>query len=372
MDHAAYKLSSEPVTRLTQVQFEWQDLQKRSECSYFQSWSWISCWLQKIAIKQQVTLVRVHQEGVLVGLGFFIPAQLTRHKIIHADVMFLNEYPIADNDMVMEYNGLLVQTGCEQPVYQQVLQYLHQQFPSIDEFHFGALSQQPAYSALAQCKTDGFNHVVHATSTSWQVDLTKFEPDLDAYLARLSKNSRAQIRYSKKHYEKHSPVLLQVAANVEQALIFFDALKKLHIKHWQTKGQRHAFADDKWEDFHRYIIEQNFSSGEIQLIRIANEQQDIAYLFNYVWRNRVYVLQMGFNYLDNSRIKPGYLAHAMAVVYNRDNAMQLYDFMHGFSRYKSSLSDLTEELVWSVLQRPRLKLRFENLATGIVRALRKK
>ncbi len=367
----AYKVTSERLKSAEQVQAEWQGLQSCCDCSYFQSWSWISSWLQVIAVEQPVTLIRVYQGDALVGLGLFVSAEFVRRKIIPCMVMFLNEYPLAGNDMVVEYNGLLAQTGCEQAVYQNVLEYLSKQFPSTDEFHFGALSQQPAFSSLEQCEVDGLRYIVKGKSASWQVNLTKFEPGMSAYLVTLSRNSRAQIRYSQKHYEKHSPVLLQEAVSAEQALVFFDALKMLHINRWQIKGRRHAFTDRKWENFHRYIIKQRFSSGEIQMIKVANEQQDIAYLFNYVWRKRVYVLQMGFNYSDNSRLKPGYLAHAMAIVYNRDKGMQLYDFMHGYSRYKSSLSDLTEDLVWLVFQRPRLKFRFEQLVTRVIRGFRK-
>lgn len=366
---SAYKVSSERLGNVAQVQAEWQDLQGRSGCRYFQSWGWISCWLQEIGLEQQITLVRVHQGDLLVGLGLFVSAEFVRRKMIRCKVVFLNEYPLAGNNMVMEYNGLLAQTGCEQAVYQHTLEHLSKQFPLIDEFHFGALSQK-AYSSLVQCKVDGLRNRVEDKSPSWQVDLTKFETGMDAYLATLSKNTRAQIRYSRRQYEQQSPVLFHVAENIEQALVFFDALKLLHVTRWQKKGEKHAFKD-KWEKFHRGIIQQRFASGEIQMIRVANEHQDIAYLFNYVWKSRVYVLQMGFNYSDNKRIKPGYLAHAMAVVYNRDNAMELYDFMHGFSRYKNSLSDLTENLLWLIWQRPRLKFRIEELAVATVRALRK-
>ncbi len=365
-----YKVSSEPLTTAAQVQAEWQDLQSRSECSYFQSWGWISCWLKKIGLAQQITLVRVYQGDTLAGLGLFVSAEFIRRKMVRCRVMYLNEYPLSGNNMVMEYNGLLAQAGCEQAVYQHTLAHLSRQFPLIDEFHFGALSA-PAYSTLVQCSVDGLRCTVKDESPSWQVDLTKFESGMDAYLSTLSKNSRAQIRYTRRQYEQHSAISFQVAEDVEQALAFFDALKLLHVARWQEKGEGHAFRD-KWEKFHRNLIQQRFTSGEIQMVKLANEQQDIAYLYNYVWNKRVYVLQMGFNYSANKRIKPGYLAHAMAVVYNRDNAMQLYDFMHGFSRYKSSLSDLTEDLVWLIWQRPRLKFRIENLAVTIVRALRKK
>ena len=148
----AYKVSSEQLRHPAQVQAEWQDLQSRCDCSYFQSWGWISCWLKVIALEQQVTLVRVYQGDALVGLGLFVSAEFVRRKMIRCKVMFLNEYPLAGNNMVMEYNGLLAQTGCEQAVYQHTLEHLSRQFPLIDEFHFGALSQQPAYSSLAQCE----------------------------------------------------------------------------------------------------------------------------------------------------------------------------------------------------------------------------
>jgi len=364
-----FNVTSEPLTHTAHLHVEWLDLLSRCDARYFQSWGWINCWLEEIALEQKVTLIRVHRDNVLVGLGLFVSASLVRRKIIYSHAMFLNEYPLADNDMVIEYNALLSQRGSEKEVYQHCLQHLSQRFPEVDEFYFGAQSQS-AYASLAQSNVAGMQHIVESKSQSWQIDLMKFESGMDAYLATLSKNSRAQIRYTRRQYEQHSSVSLYVAEDVKQALVYFDALKLLHIKRWQEKGERHAF-NAKWEKFHRHIIQQRFACGEIQMIKITNEQQDIAYLFNYIWEKRVYVLQMGFNYSENHRLKPGYLAHAMAVIYNRDKAMRVYDFMHGYSRYKKSLSDMSEELVWSVLRRPRLKFKFEEIVVQLVRKLRK-
>ncbi len=364
-----FNVSSEPLTQIMSLQADWLELQARSDARYFQSWGWISCWLEKVALEQSVTLIRVRRDDVLVGLGLFVSASLLRRAFIRADVMFLNEYPLADNDMVIEYNGLLAQAGCEADVSQHCLQYLSQHYPSVDEFHFGAQSQL-AYDGIALSDVINLRHRIEKQSQSWQVDLTKLTSGLDAYLETLSKNSREQIRYSLRQYEQNSSVTFNVAEDVEQALSYFDALKIYHVKRWREKGESHAFAG-KWESFHRYIIRQRFSEGEIQIIKLANEEQEIAYLFNYVWNKRVYVLQMGFNYSDNHRLKPGYLAHAMAVALNRDNGMLIYDFMHGYSRYKSSLSNMSETLTWSVFQRPRLRFKFERIITRLVRMLRK-
>ena len=364
-----FNVSTEPLTQTSQLQADWLDLQSRSEASYFQSWGWINCWLEEVARDQDAEVLRVTRDNELVGLGIFVTAEISRRKIIHSRVMYLNAYPIADSDMVIEYNGLLAQAGCESDVFRHCLQYLSQQFSSIDEFNFGALSQCSFQSIGPQPVSELRCHIENR-SQSWQVDLVALDSGIDAYLDTLSKNSRQQIRYSKRQYDNKSPVEISVAKDIEQALSYFDALKNLHVRRWEERSTDHAF-NKRWEKFHRKIIRQRFLHGEIQLIKIANEQQEIAYLFNYVWRKRVYVLQMGFNYSKNKRLKPGYLAHAMAVVYNRDNGMSVYDFMHGYSRYKKSLSNMSETLTWCVFQRSRVKFKLEDIAVRLIRTFRR-
>ena len=187
----------------------------------------------------------------------------------------------------------------------------------------------------------------------------------------MSKNSREQIRRSLRLYEEQAPVTLNEAATAEEALVFFESLRAFHTKRWQLKGESGSFANSMWVDFHKALILNRFEFGEIQMIKIANSHGDIAFLFNYVWQRRVYVLQMGFNYQEDKRFKPGYVAHTLAIVHNKDKGMAVYDFMHGDARYKKSLGFSSMNLHWVVLQRPRLKFMFEQLAVGIIRRLRK-
>ncbi|MES0328298.1 MAG: GNAT family N-acetyltransferase, partial [Gammaproteobacteria bacterium] len=137
-----------------------------------------------------------------------------------------------------------------------------------------------------------------------------------------------------------------------------------------SKGKKGSFANPIWEHFHRTLIQERFKAGEIQMLKISNSD-DIAFLFNYIWRGKVYVLQMGFHYTENKRFKPGYVAHAMAIVHNKAKGMAIYDFMHGESRYKKSLSNKSTNLYWVVLQRQRLKFSVEKIAVSVVRRFRK-
>lgn len=366
-----YRVESCTVTSSKDIKQEWSDLQKRADCSYFQSWGWIEIWLDQIAIGLQPVAVKVWFDESLVGIGLFVSKDIKRRVIFRSHALFLNEYPFDDSDMVIEYNGLMAEKGLEEVVYTETLAHLFDEYEEHEEFHFGAIKSEPDYGLLEKCATSNIKFILDEESVCWQVALDEFEPGLDSYLASLSKNSREQIRRSLRLYEEKAPVTLKEAESAEEALAFFESMEDFHTKRWQSKGEVGSFANPKWVAFNRTLIQKRFKFGEIQMIRIANSYGDIAFLFNCIWQRRVYVLQMGFNYREDKRFKPGYLAHTLAIVHNRDKGMIVYDFMHGEARYKKSLGSSSVNLYWAVLQRPRLKFKFEQLAVDVVRRLRK-
>ncbi len=351
------------------LQSSWLDLQQRADCSYFQTWGWMDAWLKVVQPPHAVRLLSVHHGERIIGLAILAPARLTRRRIVRSRALFLNEYPLSGNNMVIEYNGILAERGCEQQVYAQALSALSEQFPEYEEFMFGAVANREQ-AWLQQALPGRLQLLCDDQSHCYQAALDFDPPTLDGYLSALSRNTREQIRRSKRLYESEGELRLQAAASVEQALDWLDTLKSLHQPRWQAKGQRGAFANPRWENMQRELIRQRFAAGEMQLLQLRCGEQVIACLFNYIWRGRVYVLQMGFRYEDDNRIKPGYLAHALAIVHNRQQGHDLYDFMHGEARYKQSLSNRRETLHWLRLQRPKWKFRFENTAVASVRRLR--
>jgi len=314
--------------------------------------------------------IKIWDETILVGIGLFVPRNIKRHLVIHSDTLFLNEYPFEGGDMVIEYNGLLVEKGLESEIYIKVLEYLSVHFNKVDEFYFRAMTTEGGYRSLEQSGLFNLDYILRMKSVVWQVELDKFSPGLDSYIETLSSNARAQVRRSIRLYEMQAPLKLLEASSVEEALVFFDGLKSLHMARWQSKGKRGSFSNQRWERFHRSLIKKRFDTGEIQLLKIYNSSEDIAYLFNYIWCGKVYVLQMGFNYSQDKRLKPGYVAHSLAIVHNKRKGMTVYDFMLGESRYKSSLSNNTTSLYSVVLQRRRLKFTLEKMAVRAVTSAR--
>ena len=77
-------------------------------------------------------------------------------------------------------------------------------------------------------------------------------------------------------------------------------------------------------------------------------------------RGRVYAYQSGFRYSQDNRLKPGLVSHLEAIELNRRLGHEAYDFLAGDARYKRSLSNKSNELLWLVLQRRRMDFWLEN------------
>lgn len=368
-----YDVSSSSVGNPDELEAEWRDLQCRSKCSFFQSWGWIGVWLKQIAAGLQPVLVRVRCEGKLVGMGIFVPRDIRRRYLFRSNALYLHEYPCDGRNMVIEYNGLLAARGHEQAVYARVIEHLFQANAGLDELYFGGIDEDVDLQDTLQRTGGGCEGVrlcLLEESPAWSVNLEAFGEGLDAYLATLSKNRRAQIRRSLREYESSGRLLLEEALDCDAALDYLDGLKQLHTQRWQKQGAAGVFANPVWEAFHRAVIREGFPEGTVQLLKVGSGKRVAGYLYNLVWRNHVYVVQTGFEAVTDKRLMPGYVVHALAVVHNRARGMTVYDLMHGDSLYKRILCNQSRTLRWVVLQRPRFKFALENLAVAVVRRWR--
>ncbi len=149
-------------------------------------------------------------------------------------------------------------------------------------------------------------------------------------------------------------------------MAYFDALKALHLRHWQSRHQRGAFAHPFDERFHRALIAPASRTAASRLVRIAAGDFVIGYVYNFLHCGHVYSYQTGFAYEADPRLKPGLVSHCLCIERHRRDGARVYDFMAGDQRYKRNLGSAGPVLVDLVLQRPAPML----LAEGALRRLR--
>lgn len=346
------------LARTEQLRAEWLELEVGSDASFFTSWAWMGTWLASLPDLKALRVLRVRRDGQLIGLGV-LGRHIGRHLgPISARGLFLNATgDEALDNLTIEYNDLLARRGDAELVRRSVIEQLPRVSHHWDELHLPGVEPAAHWSQYV-----GAGYTQHARrSATYQVDLDRVRARDGDYLGLLSANTRAQIRRSLKEYERLGALVLEQPANVEEAFDYFQALIGLHQAAWTERGEPGTFADAYIRDFHAQLIRQQFACGSVQLLRVRAGEQSVGYLYNFVWRGRVYNYQSGLDYaLGGKHGRPGLVCHALAIEMNARAGLQVYDMMAGEHRYKESLATDCASMEWRVIRRDRLKFRIED------------
>lgn len=202
---------------------------------------------------------------------------------------------------------------------------------------------------------------------TYLVDLAELRTKGAAYESVLTSNARAQLKRSRTLYGERGALVLHQAQTAADARALFDELVAINQKHHDA-DRRSVFHSDKWRAFHHLLIDRAFVRGVVQLSTVKAGTSLIGVLYNLVDRGTMSFYQSAFVYEDDNRLKPGYVAHALAIEAALDAGLDTYDFLASDSpagsRYKKSMAMRSDRLAWAVLRR-------KTIPTLVVGGLRK-
>lgn len=368
---------------ITQIQQEcdiknwWESVVQDANCSPFVSWMWIGPWLSEITSKENAPfLVKIIDQNEIVAIGLLHMASVVRHGTFKRKILFLNELPLNGDNMVIEYNGLAVKKGYEEKAWCCLFAKLHE-FPHWDEFHINAISRSTSVrvrkalihsSSFLSFKSEKKESIFYA-------DLGEFDSWSDVELSVFSKNKRAQINRSIRAYQSKygGNLICEKATTVDKAMAFFNKMGVLHTTYWNSKGSVGAFANDKWIQFNKSIIERSLESGLVEMYRISINDFDIGYVYNFVWRDIAFNIQSGFTYHQDNKFKPGYVCHYLIMKSLFEFGLKKYNFLFGSTHYKKSLSNASDSLEWLVVRKRAdyLKFLIEDQSLKFMRKIKK-
>ncbi|WNG86961.1 GNAT family N-acetyltransferase [Mycobacterium sp. ITM-2016-00317] len=341
----------EPVGALDDLGREWSLLAKSAQPSFFLTWAWIGTMLQTLPPTVRPLLLRGTSDGRTVALGILSDRDARRHTVVRARQWTLNATGDPDSDRVyIEHNGLLA----EPAVGWSGLMKAFASAAEVDELILPGVADPPAAAALDSAG------MLHSTESipSFAVGLSDLASSRGDIAAILSSNARSQLRRAMRRLE---PLSLEVAADTDEAHDYFSTLKDLHIPWFVRRGKVHAFVDPCFERFHRRLIERSFADEGVELLQVRSGERILGVLYNFRSDARVYAYQSGFVEPEDKE-RPGVIAHALAIRRAWEQGAEVYDFMAGENRLKTSFSNRTESLSWTTIQKPRLRFRAESVA----------
>jgi CelD/BcsL family acetyltransferase involved in cellulose biosynthesis len=347
----------------------WIELQSRSNTSFFVSWCWIESWLLWLPAACNTELVEVYDADQRVAMAIFVRSKQTRARgLIRTRSQHLHTTGIARLDeLTIEYNGLLAQRGWEGAAANAIAAFLCSNDRRWDEVFFDGIDPRflPALPNRADARLINREVPVHL------VDLQAARQSKNGYLGLIGNNTRYQIRSSQRHFEQQGAVDIVAANSISQALDFLSALKTLQAPRWNKRGRESSFEITEFEQFHRSLITRQFDSGCIQLLKITVGERALGYLYNFIHEGAVLHYQVGIDYQQfGGPHNPGMVANRLAIELNAEAGHRQYNFLAGDVLYKRRLATHSEQIVWTVLRRHRIRFRIEEYLKQSLRRIR--
>ena len=353
-----YEIEINNSTQHEVIKSNWKNLEKNVSVPFFLSWSWISTWIRTYS--PELIIVSARYDNQIVALGLFTESVEVRHKVIYSRQLRLHQLGDEARDQIwIEYNDFICAKGHQSKAVNACLQVLHYNEFQWDEIVISMMlkSRINELTALFPLTRMGSESI-----PGYITDLNNVRNKKKTYLQTLSSNTRHQVRRSIRSYEEiFGPLSMVFANNCEAALCYFQEAGKYHIQKWHDSG----FKNPEFTQFHRNLIENSFDSGSIQLCRLQAGGKTIAILYHLIVARKVYFYLQGLVYHSNKKLKPGLVAHVLATESYLQSGMESYDYMGGYSQYKTQLADHSEDFCTIAIQRPRSRFKLENIARKI-------
>jgi len=321
----------------------WRRAAAQAPAVAFLGWTWMSAWLAATGLRP--CLLRGRGEDGAEALGLLCRARLPGGRVVLA----LNE--AAEPALAapwIEHNGLAGFLP-EDDRIEEVARFLAATRSSgpLAGWHELRLGGVPARWGVALSRA-GLVVRVRSAQPVHVLDLAALRARGAGPAEALRGSARAALRRSLRLYERQGPVALSRAAGSEA----LDELVALHQARWRARGGPGAFAAPVTHRLARELVARGEAGGEVEILRACCGGRTIGMLLNLVAGGTASSYLSGIALEADNRLKPGLVAHALAIAEHLRRGTERYDLLAGGSRHKAALAPATGELQW-ISARPR-------------------
>lgn len=319
------------VTDFATVARTWREIEAQAgPLPLFRRWTWVGCLAEERF--DDPWLVTAAEGGRLCGAVLFNRRRGT---------LWLGESgdPVRDSPFV-EHNGPILAAGAGAAVVEALFAAAWR-VPGVVRLRLSGVTE-----ALG-LKGGGVTGETLVRPLYW-IDLEAVRRAGDA-LAHVSANTRAQLRRAWRAFEGESARLERLSGEAG-----LNELIAAHQAWWRARGQPGAFASPFMRRFHHALLARGEATGEVRLRLLrAPDGRPAAWLHLLCSGGHVAAYQSAIAPdEDLRRLKPGLVAHLLAIGEAAAEGAATYDFLAGEARYKRSLSTHSGSLLWTERVRP--------------------
>lgn len=310
----------------------WNHLHERAAtASVFTSWIWQYQWWQVYGGAQPLRLLVAMAGGEVVGI---LPLYLQKTKVMRVPVRLLR-FVGTGGDTHPDDLGPIIEPEREGEIADKLaeaaLRISDADVIVLSDIDPGSCFPRAIERCAAEARRSSF------ASPCERIAYVDLPPTWPEFLKTLSSDRRTRMKSARKKAAAAHPLRFFVwddAANVDQAV---DRLVELHRKRWREAGGSESFQSDEYVDFHRRTIKASFARGWLRLYCLELDGEVAAITYCYRFRNRVYLMQAGFD-PDKAKCNPGKVLLGCALEHAIGEGNVVFDFLRGEHRYKNQLA----------------------------------
>jgi len=326
----------------------WEDLETRlANSSIACSWDWTGTWLKYYGDLVPHYFAVGECAGLPCGVALVsqgVDRQCGPFRVRSRHLGTAGE-PDADS-VCVEYNRLLV-TPENRDAFASALVAAIRHETNWDELILDGFAPEDAEPLLRAEPS-----LVAERRVCCAVDLRAANETGGEIIAALKANTQKKIRRSLRGF---GVIQTEWADTVEQAIDILNELIDLHQQRWEGIGEPGSFSSGRFVAFHRELVPRLLAKRAVLLFRARSASGTLGCLYSFIEHGRVLFYQSGLAAVDDNKLKPGLVTHALCMQGCMERGLTEYNFLAGNSRYKQELSTVEQELVWAAARQRRMK-----------------
>jgi CelD/BcsL family acetyltransferase involved in cellulose biosynthesis len=355
--HAAPATAAAPSMRVrvidsaadfTALGVTWEALQKDAAVtSVFASFDWQEAWWRVYGRGQQLRLLVALAGEAVVGI---LPLYIETVRMLRWPVRMLR-FVGTGGDTFPDDLGPVLALGRE-PEVARALADAVVDLAGWDVLSLTDMSPSCAFTGAMEAAARAAR-MVCSTGRSERIAYVDLPATFDGWLASLHRDRRYRIKnIRKKLLAAHPTARFFVWDDPATLDAGVDRLVFLHRKRWESAGQSHSFSSHEYVAFHRAVMNACLKRDRLRLYCLELGGQVAAMFYFYRFRDRVYLMQSGFD-PDFSDVKPGQVLLGHIVEHAIGERHKILDFLRGDHRYKDELASGERETVYLTALRAR-------------------
>jgi CelD/BcsL family acetyltransferase involved in cellulose biosynthesis len=317
----------------------WEDLQKNAtSTSVFQTFDWQRLWWTTYGRGQPLRLLLATEGNRLVGI---LPLYIQTVPAMRISVRLLRPIGIG-GDTSPDDLGPVLAAGCEDRVA-QALATAVMQIPDWDVMQLSDMLTDCAFTAAIRSEI-GRRGLPFLTGRSERIAYLELPSTWEGWLEKLSRDRRWRIRSLRKKLHAAHPTRFLVWSDPNTLDAAIDRLAFLHNKRWNAVDEVHGFATPEYLGFHRSVMHACLRRDRLRLYCLEVAGQIVAMYYFYQFRNRLYLMQSGFD-PDFWKWRPGHVLLGHIIEHAISEGRSVLDFLRGDHRYKEKLATGERETV---------------------------